>query len=194
MPVIRQSLNGPGAALAPKCAAALSAWEDLEDPCDIEQAVVDFIPKDEPFRSEAIETLAKVRARRCLGCQPSAARVRQPYHAWLSRSSRPDPNPLSRSQMMHVDLKSLHEEDEMINAIVSAATLRVVQKDVEARGSRASMSGANNRRMSADDSLDIVKLVIVGDSGTGKTCLMLRFTKEQLVLYLSGQLRCGNRM
>jgi len=126
-----------------KCAAALSQFEDLEEPADIEEAVIKAIPKDQPQRDETIETFAK---------------------------------------MMKVELSSFHEEDEMINAIVSAATLRVVQKDAASgRGSRSSMSGGGNRRMSADDTLDIVKIVVVGDSGTGKTCLMLRFTKDEFV-------------
>ena len=83
---------------------------------------------------------------------------------------------------MKVDLSSFNDEDEMVNSLVSAATLRVVQKDAASgRGSRASVSGGANRRMSADDTLDIVKIVVVGDSGTGKTCLMLRLTKDEFV-------------
>lgn len=144
MVVTRPSIGGAGGSVAPRCAAALSQWEDLEDPVDIEQAVITFLPKDQPFRDETINTLAK---------------------------------------MMSVDLQSMHEDEEFVNAIVSAATLRAVQKDATSgRGSRASVSGgAGNRRMSADDTLDIVKLVIVGDSGTGKTCLMVRFVKDEFV-------------
>ncbi len=84
--------------------------------------------------------------------------------------------------MMKVDLTSFDEDDEMVNAVVQAATLRVVQKEAATgRGSRVSMAAGGTRRMSADDTLDIVKIVVVGDSGTGKTCLMLRFVKDEFV-------------
>ena len=60
MSVIRPSLAGRNSDFAPKCAAALSKWEDLEDPADIEEAVITFIPNEQPMRDEVIETLAKV--------------------------------------------------------------------------------------------------------------------------------------
>jgi len=142
MPVVRPSLASGAAAIPARCAGALSTWEDLEEPADIEESVQEFIPKDEPLRSETINTLAK---------------------------------------MMKVDLSSMDNDEEMINAVTMAATLRVVQKEAVSRSSRVSTSGAGNRRMSADDTLDIVKIVVVGDSGTGKTCLMLRFTKDEFV-------------
>jgi len=78
-------------------------------------------------------------------------------------------------EMMKVDLSKMNEDHELVNAIVSAATLRVVQQS-----QRGSVGGANHR-MSADDTLDIIKIVIVGNSGVGKTCLMLRFVKDEFV-------------
>ena len=83
-------------------------------------------------------------------------------------------------QMMKVDLASCDEEGEMINALVSAATLRVVQR-TSVVGRRSQGSVSRNHRMSADDTLDLIKIVIVGDSGVGKSCLMLRFVKDEFV-------------
>ena len=54
-------LSSAGSLLQTKCSQLLSNIDDLEDPADIEDAVMDFVPKDEPFRSEAIDTLGKVR-------------------------------------------------------------------------------------------------------------------------------------
>ena len=59
MSVIRSSFSGPSG-LQAKCAAALSQWEDLEEPAAIEEALIAFLPKDQPLRDEAIDTLAKV--------------------------------------------------------------------------------------------------------------------------------------
>lgn len=72
----------------------------------------------------------------------------------------------------------------MVDALVFAATSRVVRTMAASTASRRvsmgrpSMSGA---RVSMDDTLDMIKLVIVGDSGVGKTCLMLRFIKDEFV-------------
>ena len=83
--------------------------------------------------------------------------------------------------MMQVDLSSLGEDNEMVGAIVSAATFRVVRAE-QASGRRSthavSMSGG---RVSVDDTVDMIKLIIVGDSGVGKSCLMLRFIKDEFV-------------
>ena len=83
--------------------------------------------------------------------------------------------------MMQVDLSSLGEDSEMVGAIVSAATFRVVRAE-NASGRRSthavSMSGG---RVSVDDTVDMIKLIIVGDSGVGKSCLMLRFIKDEFV-------------
>lgn len=68
----------------------------------------------------------------------------------------------------------------MVDALVFAATSRVVRTMAASTASRRvsmgrpSMSGA---RVSMDDTLDMIKLVIVGDSGVGKTCLLVRFTE-----------------
>ena len=141
----RASLGGfghSGDKLHAKCAKALSDWDQLEDPADIEDAVMAFIPKDQPFREEAIETLAK---------------------------------------MMQVDLKPFSDDADMIGAIVSAATFRVVRaENASGRRSQTSVSMSGGR-VSIDDTLDMIKLVIVGDSGVGKTCLMLRFVKDEFV-------------
>lgn len=42
-------------------------------------------------------------------------------------------------------------------------------------------SGEQGRRVTVDDTVDLVKIVLVGDSGTGKSCLMLRFVKDEFV-------------
>ena len=140
MSVIRRSIGGGGNTLEPKCAAALAEWETIEEPAAIEEAVLAFLPRDQPFRDDAIEMLGK---------------------------------------MMSVDMSRLGGEDEMVNALVSAATLRVVRaSQVSGRGRS---QGSVSRRLSADDTLDMIKVVIVGDSGVGKTCLMLRFVKDEFV-------------
>ena len=103
MPVVRPSLASGAAAIPARCAGALSTWEDLEEPADIEESVQEFIPKDEPLRSETINTLAKVRA---LACSPPAAlhRTACTPHLALSRSvslarSAALPQALSRSAL-----------------------------------------------------------------------------------------------
>jgi len=140
MSVVNRRISRSGAGLHERCAQAISMLDSQEDPADIEDCVVKFIPTDEPLRSEAIETLAK---------------------------------------MMNVDLRSFGDDSEMVGAIVSAATLRVANK--EHQSGRRSMSSVSGGRVSVDDTLDMIKLVIVGDSGVGKTCLMLRFIKDEFV-------------
>ena len=60
MSVIRRSIGGGGNTLEPKCAAALAEWETIEEPAAIEEAVLAFLPRDQPFRDDAIEMLGKM--------------------------------------------------------------------------------------------------------------------------------------
>ena len=60
MSVINRRISRIGNTLQDRCAAAISQWDNLEDPADIEDAVMEFLPKAEPLRSEAVDTLAKV--------------------------------------------------------------------------------------------------------------------------------------
>ena len=83
------------------------------------------------------------------------------------------------AQMMNVNLVNFNDDSEMVGAIVSAATLRVA--NIEHQSGRRSMSSVSGGRVSVDDTLDMIKLVIVGDSGVGKTCLMYRFVKDEFV-------------
>ena len=73
-----------------------------------------------------------------------------------------------------------------MSALVSAVTLRVVKtsQDSNAPGRRSSLqrdSISARKSISVDETLDLIKLVIVGDSGVGKTCLMLRFVRDEFV-------------
>ena len=63
MSVVNRRLSASGASVHQRCAKAIAEIESKEDPADIEEAVHAFLPQDEPMRSEAIETLAKVRSR-----------------------------------------------------------------------------------------------------------------------------------
>lgn len=56
-----RSLSRLGANIETKCASALSQWEDLSEPAEIEEAVKAFLPRDEPQKSATVETLAKAR-------------------------------------------------------------------------------------------------------------------------------------
>ena len=49
-----------GLTLQDRCAKAIAHWDGLEDPADIEDAVMQAIPREEPMRSEMIDTLAQV--------------------------------------------------------------------------------------------------------------------------------------
>jgi len=138
---MNRRLSMQGLALHDKCAKAMADWEGLEEPADIEDAVHKFIPTEEPKRSEAIETIAK---------------------------------------MMSVNISKMADDTEMVDAIACAATARVVRKEQTA-GRRSSYSASMSGGVSLDDTLDMIKLIIVGDSGVGKTCLMLRFIKDEFV-------------
>ena len=61
--------------LQSQCAALLQKVDDLEEPAEIEDAVMEFLPKEEPMRSEAIDTLARVG----LPCRTPAPAMRAKY-------------------------------------------------------------------------------------------------------------------
>jgi GTPase SAR1 family protein len=83
------------------------------------------------------------------------------------------------------------DDSEMMTAIVEAVTARVVQQE-HVSGRRASQSvSVGGGRISVDDTLDMIKLVVVGDSGVGKTCIMLRFVKDEFVTARPSPLRLG---
>ena len=60
MSVVNRRISRIGNTLQDRCGAAIAQWDSLEDPADIEDAVMEFLPKAEPLRSEAVDTLAKV--------------------------------------------------------------------------------------------------------------------------------------
>lgn len=87
-----------------------------------------------------------------------------------------------RDETLHMLCKALHiesaissETEEMLASVVHKATLRVIQ-GVRESISRASFSA---RRITHDDTHDLIKIALVGDSGVGKTCMMLRFVRGQ---------------
>ena len=45
MSVINRRISRIGNTLQDRCAAAISQWDNLEDPADIEDAVMEFLPK-----------------------------------------------------------------------------------------------------------------------------------------------------
>ena len=49
-------------AIADSCANALERWREIDGPGEIEDAVIEFVPNDEPLRAEVIGALLKVRA------------------------------------------------------------------------------------------------------------------------------------
>jgi len=67
------------------------------------------------------------------------------------------------------------DDDELMATVIHAATQRIV--DQENAMGRRSIS----RRVTKDETLDLVKIVLVGDSGVGKSCFMIRFIKDQFV-------------
>jgi len=78
-------------------------------------------------------------------------------------------------KMLKIDETTVADDNEKLMAINAAVSLRVVQK--ENQTDRRSMSVAG--RVTIDDTLDLIKIVLVGDSGVGKTCLMVRFVKDE---------------
>jgi len=55
-----QRLSNVGSMLKDRCANLILQLEQLDDPAAIEDAVLDHLPRDEPMRSQAIDTLAQM--------------------------------------------------------------------------------------------------------------------------------------
>ena len=158
---LRRSSIGGG--VEKKSIAALSAWAEMGDPAEIEDAVIAFVPGDEPQRSAVLSALAKVPA------VPPACPGRAT-------------TPTARlAQMLNVEVSDQAEDGEKIAAVVSSATLRAVQNESSHRATVSMSMAGQQRRVTIDDTLDLVKVVLVGDSGVGKTCFMLRFVKDEFV-------------
>ena len=78
-------------------------------------------------------------------------------------------------QMMKLDPPPNADDEELVAIVIHAATLRIIRQ--ENGIGRRSMS----RRVSMDEMVDLVKIVLVGDAGVGKTCFMTRFVKDEFV-------------
>ena len=62
-----------------------------------------------------------------------------------------------------------------MGTVIHGATRRIIE--VENQSGRRSHS----RRVTVDETHDLVKIVLVGDAGVGKTCFMIRFVRDQFV-------------
>ena len=61
------------------------------------------------------------------------------------------------------------------------AVPRQVAREERSNGRLSEARVSHERRLSVADTHDLVKIVLVGDSGTGKSCLMVRFVKGEFV-------------
>ena len=92
-------------------------------------------------------------------------------------TSQPQRDETLRILAKLLDVKAAEGEDDLLGAVVSGATLRLVRRENECRPSFAAFS----KRLTVDDAHELVKLVLVGDAGVGKSCLMIRFVRDEFV-------------
>jgi len=118
-----------------KCSLQLAKWLDMSDPHEMEDAVMLFVPTDQPLRDEVLNTLVK---------------------------------------LLKLEVGANADDSDKLMAVISAVTLKAVQKE---NNTRRSVSVAG--RVTIDETHDLIKVVLTGDSGVGKTCLMVRFVKDE---------------